>query len=330
MSTPHLILIHSTFRHTRHAAPWLQRILPAALVARLDWTSLRLVSERTHGRRLRVGFADLVFEIFALGSRHRVLIAVEHRSYDDVWLQHTLIRYSVHLVHGSRRDRKAPPTSVVAVVLYHGPTRLELHQAPLDDLDPATAELLATLQPHLRVIGDDLTACTEEQLMGRGLTPLGTLTHLCVRVLPGLDASSALAAIDRWSGLLRDVDADEDPQNADEAFEPICWYLLHVTKAPAEDVHMAFQKHLRRTEGFTMSTAERLRREGLAEGRVEGRVEGLAEGRVKTLLLQLDRRFGPLSPSVEARVRTASTAELDRWTLTILDATTLESVFADG
>jgi len=322
MSTPHDILIHSTFRHPRHAAAWLRRILPAVLVDRLDWTSLRLVSERTHGRRLRVGFADLVFEILVLGSRHRVLVVVEHRSYDDAWLHQTLVRYSVHLGHGARRDRTAPPTSVVAVVLYHGPTRLDLHPAPLDGLDLETAALLGALQPRLLAIGDDLTVCTEAELLARGLTPLGTLTHLCVRVLPGLDASSTLAALDRWGGVLRAVDADEGSPNDHEAFEPICWYLLHVTEAPAEDVHMAFQKHLRRTEGLVMSTAERLRREGLAEG--------LAEGRTTTLLRQLDRRFGPLPPAVEARVRAASAAELDRWTLTILDSPTLPAVFADG
>ena len=69
-----------------------------------------------------------------------------------------------------------------------------------------------------------------------------------------------------------------------------------------------------------MSTAERLK--------MQGRAEGKAEGRAETLLRQLQRRFAPLPPSIEPRLRSASLVELDRWADRILDATTLDAVFA--
>jgi len=41
----------------------------------------------------------------------------------------------------------------------------------------------------------------------------------------------------------------------------------------------------------------------------------------------MKRRFGPPTTSTAARVRSASLAELDRWTDRILDATTIDDLF---
>ena len=70
------------------------------------------------------------------------------------------------------------------------------------------------------------------------------------------------------------------------------------------------------------STADQLREQGRREGEVRGRRE--------TLRLQLDRRFGPLSPEVEARLANATERDLEQWTLRILDARTLAEVLGDA
>lgn len=58
--------------------------------------------------------------------------------------------------------------------------------------------------------------------------------------------------------------------------------------------------------------------------------EGAAEARIDVLLQLVTRRFGAPSADVVARVRTASSAELDRWIQRILDARTLDELLADG
>ena len=54
----------------------------------------------------------------------------------------------------------------------------------------------------------------------------------------------------------------------------------------------------------------------------------MAKGQARTLLRQLRRRFGQLTPDVEARVRDADSARLDDWSERILDAHTLDDVFS--
>ena len=65
-----------------------------------------------------------------------------------------------------------------------------------------------------------------------------------------------------------------------------------------------------------MSTAEKLRR------------EGRAEGSARLLVRLLTKRFGPLPTETAARIHSATIAELDRWGERLLDARTLAEVFA--
>ncbi|MFT0534256.1 DUF4351 domain-containing protein, partial [Castellaniella hirudinis] len=66
-----------------------------------------------------------------------------------------------------------------------------------------------------------------------------------------------------------------------------------------------------------------------AEGLVEGKAEGSVEGQSKTLLLQMQRRFGPQPDAIARRIRAATAAQLETWLLNILDATELDDVFRD-
>jgi predicted transposase YdaD len=71
-----------------------------------------------------------------------------------------------------------------------------------------------------------------------------------------------------------------------------------------------------------MTGAERL----LEQGRAEGEAKGEVKGRIELVLKLLTLRFGPLSGSVDARVRAASIAELDSIAERVLSASSLDDV----
>lgn len=64
------------------------------------------------------------------------------------------------------------------------------------------------------------------------------------------------------------------------------------------------------------------------EGLAEGRKEGQKEGQVSMLHSQLTRKFGPLSESVQQRLETATPEDLQTWSLALLEARSLDEVFA--
>lgn len=69
--------------------------------------------------------------------------------------------------------------------------------------------------------------------------------------------------------------------------------------------------------------------DGKLAGRQEGLQEGLQKGEAAMLLRLLEGRFGALPDAVRQRVQAADLAMLQTWGMRILDAESLDGVFAD-
>ncbi len=319
MQSPHDKLFHFTFRHAAHAASWLYSITPRRVRKLIDWSTLTAIEERLPGLWLRQHLADRVFVAALKDGTGFVLILVEHKSHEDPEVLAQLLRYAV-LLRRAFQQRLGVFPSVLAVVLQHGRTaRPERSKSVAHDP-------LAVWQPTLRVVVDDLTKNAASLLDRPHLTALTRLTLLCLSHLPHLAPDEVPRAFERWQELLRTVDRsasppDTPPMGAD-AIDAIGWYALAVTDVTAEVLSETFGRILHRPEDTIMSTLERTFQKGKAEGKVEGK----AEGQIETLLRMLQRRFGPLDPRIEQRVRRGTTAELDAWTDRILDAPTLAAV----
>lgn len=68
---------------------------------------------------------------------------------------------------------------------------------------------------------------------------------------------------------------------------------------------------------------------GLQKGLRKGKLEGKQQGEATLLHRQLTRKFGALPEATQQRIQTATSAQLETWSLNILDAATLDDVFAD-
>ncbi len=104
-----------------------------------------------------------------------------------------------------------------------------------------------------------------------------------------------------------------------------------------EQCTRVFEQILNEDGAETMqSTADKLmaagREEGREEGRVEGRVEGMAtgelSGRRQILHQLLVHRFGKIPRRCERQLQTATIQQLDAIGLRLLDAKTIDDVFA--
>ncbi len=67
--------------------------------------------------------------------------------------------------------------------------------------------------------------------------------------------------------------------------------------------------------------------EGLQKGQQQGRQEGEQTGEARLLQRLLTRRFGALPADCVARIRAASSEQLELWSDRMLDASTLAEVF---
>ena len=320
MPSPHDTLFRFVFQHPAHAVSWLVTALPVRIAAVIDWTTLETAADRLPGLRLQPHLADLVFLAQRRDGGAPVLLLIEHKGHHDPGLRAQLLRYAVLLRHVYQQRRGVVPM-VLAVVLQHGEPRRRHHGTPRDALAP--------WQPMLRFVVDDLTHPDEAVLERRELTALAKLTLLCLMRLRHLPPDEVPAAFERWRHLVRAVDCQEGPPlvppSGAAAIETVCWYALDATEVAPTALAESLSRILHRPVETIMSTLERT----YQKGRAEGRTEGKAEGRAEAILRQLRRRFGDVAADIEARVRSAPLADLDRWTDRVLDAATLADVFAD-
>jgi len=301
----------ATFGSPRQFAAWLRCVLPPELAIQLDWDTLRRAGERHDGMRLRVSNSDLVYAIDTLARDLRLLAFPEHRSHDGHDLHDTMLRYAVHLLHAARRELPRLPTCVLGLVISHGLEVPKLRPRVALELTESVVAPWLPFQPMIQPLCEHWSPANEAQLLARPLPPAARLAQVALAGMATWDHAATLQAIARWAGLLREV-AEEDASHGSAHLESFFCYVLQANSTPFEDLQMAIQQHLREQRGTFMSTAEKLR----------------TEGRVAALRRLLERRFGPLPDQVLTRLHTAGIAELDCWLDRVLDADSVDAVFA--
>lgn len=315
MPTPHDALFCQVFADPLHAAGELRAMLPAGIAARADWSTLTPAptAHKDVGRGDR--HADLLFTVEVGGLPTYVYLLLEHKSHDDRELVLKLLEYAVRVLLRHTRENPGETTlpPVLALVVHHGPGGFR-HADDLASryrLDPQLLEAVGIHLPQFRILVDDLTRATAEELRERTLTALARLVLAALR-----EAASArdLAKILRS---LRFHFAAAHREGGDPALlGAVLTYLSRIRDTPPQEVQRLIQAELDPEMGQVMiSTYDQLLQEGAIRAAVE------------ILLELLTEKFGKLTPETVERVRGARMEELLGWTRSVIRAATLEDVF---
>ncbi|MEY3161668.1 MAG: hypothetical protein RIT25_1659 [Planctomycetota bacterium] len=318
MATHHDALFRAAFAEPRVAAAWIRSVVPAAVASMVDWKTLAIARTETLGHHLRRSVADLVFEADLVDGLGRVQFPIEHKSGSGEGAQHQLLRYAVE------QQRWCANTTqrlvVVAILLRHGPRPLSRKLPNRHDSDPRL-DVFAPMQPHLLFHIDDLAAASEDALRARGMHPLATLVLLALRTLPHLaTVGEVLDALHRWRDLIEAVWRDEGPPSPAAILEALGWYVQKTTDVTEEQLPSELKQPQTDEHGERMTTAERIVREARAAGQLD------AERR--TLLRQLERRFGTVPAAVAERIHSAALPQLEAWLDRIFDLRAPEDLLA--
>ena len=341
MSTrPHDSLFHDTFEHPEHARGELQHLLGAQLAARVEWSTLELVPGTFVSEELRDSHSDLLFRVLLGGRPAYLYLLFEHQSSPEPLFVFRELQYTVRFLTTWLEDHQRPPAAsrkrarvtklpvVIPILLYHGPGRWPYPTRFEDvlDVDPETRALVLEFVPRFRLVVDDLSTQTDEELRSRAMSELGRLVLWLLKTARSTEA--LLSGLAGWAELFRKVKAAPDGV---AALLKIWHYVMAVHEGSHERVLPALEAALDDEEQRqNMATiAEQLIEKGKRKGIEEGRKEGRKEGQRNTLLRLLEHRFGPLPAEARERIERAQRVELERWLDRILSAATLAEVL-DG
>jgi predicted transposase YdaD len=337
---PHDALFRQIFGDPAQAAAVLRSILPPRVAAHIDWdTPFEPTRASMVGKGAQQRHGDLVFKVKLIDGRGAfVWVLFEHQSTVQRWMALRLSGMVQHFLDDWHRRTPGAThlPAVLPVVLHHGPRpwRAPTSLLELTDLsEQARADLAAHLL-SLDFVLDDLRTVPDEAIDAR---PLGPLARLVLGVMKHGSSPEFLAFYLAHAADVRDLLASEHGRLG-----------LYISISYTERVHPELDRdtlirHLTPLVGpgleHTMLTFEQLLRneafeKGLDKGREQGREDGIKEGVEKGqrefLLDLLTERFGSLSPAVTQRLAQASLQELKRWGCRILNAASLDDVFASS
>lgn len=323
-NNPHDALFKRVFSDVTHAAGEFRAVLPAELVAELDFSTLELRPGSFVDESLRERHTDLLYAVRLHEQEAFLYLLFEHQSTVDGLMPFRLLGYMVRIWDGWLRERpdarRLPP--VVPVVLHHsesgwhGATRL----VELIDLEPALLERMRPYLPDLGFLLDDLSKQTDEALYGRAMTTLSRLVLWSLRTARGGGLSTGTFAM--WGRAFREL--GEAPSGR-EALETILRYLFEVLGEDRENVIDAL---LAEDVGdHVRETYVTLQHRFVEEGRKAGLKEGRKEGERAALLMLIQQKFGPPSSATSARVQAADSRQLSQWLERILTATRIDDLW---
>ena len=187
---------------------------------------------------------------------------------------------------------------------------------------------------------DQALWCFELRDRRRSSVRLGDELELNLIELPKADRMAGIGDSQFWGGASAPLPAalaawvtfmehwQEESRMEQIDYPPVQQALMRVRELSADEEtrRLAFvRERALRDEREALQAA---REQGEREGELRGEIRGKLLGESAILERLLTRRFGPLNDTLRARLAAADAAQLERWADRLLEATTLEGVFA--
>jgi predicted transposase YdaD len=315
-----MIANHDTSYKNLFSCPEMMRDLligyvPGKWLEEADFSTLTQVGASYVSPAGKQRHDDMVWRINIGGRWLWVYLIVEFQSTPDAWMAVRVMQYVSLLAEQLVKEHKpdelpagcVPP--ILPIVLYNG--KAEWH-APVDVadcfLDPPAG--LEPYRPALKYLLLD-----ERRLQQHPLLEVRNFADAVFRMEASQTLTDVRVVTDALQALLRTPELESLRQ----VFNQWIKALLRRRAAPTmiekvDTINDIFEE-------FTMLAEEE--RETWLDGAI---AEGRQKGEAALLTRQLIRRFGPLSPSVEARLRAADSVQLEAWFDASFDAQSLTAI----
>ncbi|MCP4111516.1 MAG: Rpn family recombination-promoting nuclease/putative transposase [Desulfobacteraceae bacterium] len=166
MKNPHDKFFKETLTRRKNALSFFREYLPADIVAKLDWRTLKITKDTFIEPELRERFSDILYEIRAKGRQVFIYLLLEHQSTVDVWMPLRLLAYIVKIWELYRKqnpDAEKLP-GIVPVVSCHGREKWDVSVHFRDLID--APELTAGFVPEFRYLLKDFSPAAMEKSKG--------------------------------------------------------------------------------------------------------------------------------------------------------------------
>jgi predicted transposase/invertase (TIGR01784 family) len=304
-TTPNDAYFKAAFGDPQRAALFFQSHLEQALVRRVDWSSLRLVSGSYVEKSLAQSESDLVFSASMDGQQVLFYLLFEHQSTVDTYMPLRLLGYIYRLLSKYQEEHGLPLPVVLPFVLHQGPEKWNV-STQFQDLFGLTQDQLDLLGPYIPKFQHALLDLTEED-------PANEEYHDQLRLVLQLMKQARIRKIGEFLSWLKE-ELTNGHRDLPEGLLLLSFvYLVHVDDQVDRKTIAATLAAYPDIKDSVMTYAQKLTAEGEAigeaRGEARGKAMGEAHGKVKGKIEVLEQLMGEVQTSSE-----------------VLDAMTLEQL----
>lgn len=314
------------FSHPRMVEDLLRGFVHEEWVERIDFSTLERVSGSYVSADLREREDDIVWRVRLRGEWIYVYLLLEFQSQPDPFMALRMLVY-VGLLYQELAKQKQltgegrlPP--VLPLVLYNGE---KVWRAPLrmEELIEPLPGGLADYRPRMRYLLLDENAYPEEEL-----EPLDNLAAALFK----MERSGAPEELRRVVQLL--ITWLRAPEQASLRRAFTVWIKRVLLPVRMPEMNIPQVADLNEVETMLAERVkewtEQWKAEGFQQGMQQGMQQGTQEGESLFLMRLLEKKFGPLGPSVIARIQAAEPEQLLTWGERVLIARDPRDVFGDA
>jgi len=318
-----------------NAIDLIQGILPKEILERIDLNKFELDKESYITEDLKKFYTDLVYRTKYKDRDIRVAILFEHKSFkpDNEYLQ--LLRYILNIWEYENKNRLSL-SIVVPVIFYHG--RKEWRKRNFceyfGDIDIDFKKFV----PDFDYVLADLSKYDDNKIKNELFRrDINKAFSLLLKYIFNL--SELRKHLPNIFEIIKPYIEQEEKRHY---FISIIWYLFNTSDIKVDEIKSIVEKISKTGGEIIMTTAMKLREEGIKEGRIEGlkegelkgKIEGLKEGELKgkiegkqnSLIRQMIKKFGLTKQEIKLIQSCNDMDKLDQALEEILFANTKEEV----
>jgi hypothetical protein len=294
--------------------------LPAEWVQDFDMSTL----ERKNGNYvtddLRERENDIIWRVRFKGKWLYLYILLEFQSSVDRFMAVRLLTYMGLLYQDLIKTQQftdeglLPP--ILPIVLYNGESRWTAAQS----LRALVAQPTNGLQRYLPQL--EYVLLDEGVIVAKGLPNLQNLASILMALEKGQSPSAVEKTIDKL------LDATAQEQFASLQLSFMTWLKQVLLPGRLKGITLPNVNSLLELKKMLTESTIDWSREFREEGWRKGKLEGKLEGEAVILQRQLIKRFGTLDDITLTRLHSATSEQLELWAERVLDATSLQAVFA--
>lgn len=300
------------FGQPEHAAALIRHILPTRILDQLPLSMMQPVAKSFVNEHLAERIVDLLFSVPTPEGEVLVYVLLEHQSVDDFDMPLRILEYMVRIWADHRRRKpRMPLPPIVPILLCHPPAGWTAPRR-FDEMFAAHVDLFEFV-PAFELALLDLSELDTDELQTWSLHVVRKLALWLLR--DARDLERLFDELPRWAPQFEEALASES------GLQLVAVMFRYIMLVHAD---IRFDDLLARVS--TMSPA--IQRSIMTTGEMLMEA-GRQEGRQQALITLLTHRFGELGEHERERVEQGSLAQLDAWMVRVLDARTLDDVFAE-